>query len=256
MVGFVLKPISWLKDQTLSYWDSYLALVGVAEENQRLKDELEKARASSILAEENQQELLRLRKLLKIPQLRESPSFAARVIANRFGPHAALHTITTNKGFVEGATVGTPVVTPRGVVGTVLRASPHASVVLLLTDPGFRVSVISQNSRTPCIAMGSGSSNNELNVSYVSQTSGLQVGELILTAGVGGSFPKGIPVGIITSVDQGHDTLFQRVKAKALVSARDLEEVVMIQEDRYGTPPLPPLMGPPEPLLPEFSEAF
>ena len=195
---------------------------------------------------------MRLRKLLRLDALREAPGFAARVIATRFGPHSPLQTITVNKGFTDGATVGTPVVVPGGVVGRVLRASPHASTIILLTDPGFRVAVISQTTRTPGIAGGTAGDNATLEVSYVAQNARIKQGEVLVTAGVDGVFPKGIPVGVVTSVQPGNETLFLRVNARPFVDRDALEEVLMLMPQGSGEPVLPPLVGPPKPVLREL----
>ena len=224
----------------------------VSEENRRLREEIKSLRQKNVLAVEEYQELLRLRNLLRVQALRESPGFAARVIAAGFGPNAPLRTITVDKGYAQGAIVGTPVVAPDGVVGQVLRASPHAATILLLTDPGFRVSVMSQETRTPGILMGTAAHNAGLEVAYVAQNAKIRTGELLITAGVDGVFPKGIPVGTVSSVQPGRETMFMLVHATPLVSPHGLEEVIILQPDKFGSPPLPPLVGP---KLPDFFDA-
>lgn len=244
----MLSPVAWVKDTVRGYWDSYVALVDVAEENKRLKDELKAAERLIILGAEEKAELTRLRQLLALDVVREVPSFAARVIAMRFGPQAALKTFTVNKGFVDGVIIGTPVVAPAGVVGRVHRTAPHAATVLLLTDPGFRLAVISQESRTPGILRGAPGAAREMEVTYVAQTAHIAEGELLITAGVDGGFPKGIPVGIITRVEPGHETLFQQVQAKPMVDLEYLEEVLLLQPEGSG----PPLMEKlPDPVAPD-----
>ena len=237
IVGHVLSPITWIKDSVAETWNHYFALVDVAEENSRLRHELRRAEAAAVLAAEEKAELLRLRRLLTLEALTEHSGFGARVIAMRFGPQSVLKTLTVNKGFLDGAIAGTPVVAYNGVVGRVLRSAPNASTVLLLTDPGFRLAVISQQSRTPGIAVGASSSDHLLEVTYVSQTANLQEGELLITSGVDGAFPKGVPVGIVTKVTPGAETLFQKVTAQPIVSLDRLEEVVLLQ-DYGGGPPL------------------
>jgi len=253
IVGHVLTPVVWVRDSVVESWNNYLALIGIAEENAFLRAELMQMKKAATLGAEEREELTRLRKLLLVAPLREAPGFAARVIATRFGPHSPLHTITVNKGFADGATVGTPVVVPDAVVGRVLRASPHAATVLLLTDPGFRVAVISQTTRTPGIAGGMAGDSDTLELSYVAQNARIRPGEVLVTAGVDGVFPKGIPVGVVTSVQPGNETLFLRVHAHPLVDREALEEVVLLMPQGSGEPVLPPLVGPPEPVFREDS---
>ena len=256
IVGYVLSPVVWVKDQCAAYWRSYIALIDVAEENSRLRADLRKAQAAATLTAEERAELDRLRALLRLEALRERPGFAARVIAKRFGPQAVLKTFTVNKGFLDGAIVGTPVVSETGVVGRILRAAPHAATVLMLTDPGFRLAVISQDSRTPGILTGSTGNQRKLEVAYVAQNAQIAAGELLITAGVDGGFPKGVPVGVVTQVTPGNEILFLQVQAQPLVDLEHLEEVILLREEGSGPPLLERLPDPvdPDPLLPPGSQ--
>lgn len=236
IVGYVLSPVVWVKDQCVRWWDEYIALIDVAAENARLRGELRRASAQATLTAEDKAELTRLRRLLDLEALHDRPAFAARVIAKRFGPHAMLKTFTVNKGFLDGAIVGTPVVTENGVVGRVLRAAPHAATVLMLTDPGFRLAVISQGSRTPGILTGVAGGERRLEVAYVAQNAQISPGEVLITAGVDGGFPKGIPVGIVTRVTPGNEILFLQVHAQPLVELDHLEEVLLLREEGSGPP--------------------
>ena len=236
IVSHVLSPLVWVKDNIADTWNSYFALVDVAEENTRLRRELRRAEAAATLAAEDRAELTRLRDLLSLEAMKEYPGFGARVIAMRFGPQSVLKTMTVNKGFLDGAIAGTPVVSQNGVVGRVLRSAPSAATILLLTDPGFRLAVISQQSRTPGIAVGASSGQHLLEVTYVSQTANLAEGELLITAGVDGAFPKGIPVGIVTKVTPGTETLFKKVLATPVVNLDRVEEVVLLQHEGSGPP--------------------
>lgn len=234
----------------MGYWNSYIALIDVAEENARLREDLRRAHVLANLAAEDLAELERLRKLLQLDALTEQPGFAARVIAKRFGPHSLRKTFTINKGFLDGAFAGTPVVNHEGVVGRVLRTAPHTSTVLMLTDPGFRLAVITQESRTPGILAGSAAGLRRLEVAYVAQNAQLRPGELLITAGVDGIFPKGIPVGIITDVTPGNEKLFLQVDAQPLVDLERLEEVILLMQVDSGPPLLERLEDPdPEEFL-------
>lgn len=235
IVSYILSPVVWVKDQCINAWSDYVALVGVAEENTRLREDLRRAHSQATLSIEERAELERLRDLLRLNALYDRPAFAARIIAKRFGPQAVLKTFTVNKGYLDGAIVGTPVVTQNGVVGRVLRTAPHASTILMVTDPGFRLAVISQKSRTPGILTGSTGPDRRLEVAYVAQNAEISVGETLITAGVDGSFPKGIPVGVVIQVSPGNEILFQQVHAQPVVNLEVLEEVLLLQ--RAGTAP-------------------
>lgn len=243
VVGYVLSPFIWIGDQCSDFLDRYVVLVSVAEENARLQEQLRKTQLESAFDAEDRAELARLRKLLRLEALYERPGIAARVIAKRFGPQSVLKTITINKGYLDGAVTGTPVVTEVGVVGRVLRASPHAATVIMLTDPGFRLSVITRESRTPGIVGGTSGPENRLDMTYVAQTAHIAPGDILITSGMDETFPKGVPVGIVTRVMPGNETLFQQVHASPLVDMDYLEEVILLHRDGDGPPLLerPPL---------------
>lgn len=231
--------MAWVSDRIWDLWSRYIALIDVAEENAYLREELHKTRISVILNAEEKAELDRLRSLLQVDALYKRPGVAARVIAKRFGPKAVLKTFTVNKGYLDGAIVGTPVITDRGVVGRVLRTSPHAATVITVTDPGFRLAVISRESRTPGILFGTSGPESRLGVAYVSQTARIVPGDTLITSGMDGSFPKGLPVGIVTSVSPGSETLFQHIEARPLVDVDYIEEVILLQQENDD----PPLLG-------------
>lgn len=246
IVTYVLSPVVWVKDRCVDYWHRYMALINVAEENERLRDELRRTQNYATLIAEDRAELTRLRALLQLEALHKRPGLAARVIGWRFGPNAPRKTLTINKGYLHGALPGTPVATESGVVGRVVRAAPHAATVLMLTDPGFRLAVISQKSRTRGILTGVTGGEKRLELTYVAQNALIEPGEMLITSGLDGSFPKGIPVGMITSVEPGNDILFLRVRARPVVELDRLEEVLLLQPPGSGPTLLEPIPDPAE----------
>ena len=249
IVGYALSPLTWIKDRCASAWEHYVALIGVAEENTRLRAELRKAERQQVMSAEAEAELVRLRELFALEPIRQAPAVGARIIAQRFGSQAVLKTMTVNKGYFDGAVVGTPVISATGVVGKVFRAAPNASTVLLLTDPDCRLAVISQETRTPGVVCGMPGDTSTLEVRYVGQATGIRVGELLITSGIDGDFPKGIPVGRVTLVEPPHETLFRLVHAEPIVRLDHLEEVLLLMPPDSG----PPLVAPEPVALPADS---
>ena len=115
------------------------------------------------------------------------------------GPNAIQDSITINRGYTSGARPGTPIVTNMGLVGRVLRASPHAATVLLITDPGSRIAVFAQQSRSAGILSGQGL-EQPLEVGFVERDAPVTAGEILITSGLDGKYPKGIPVATVDSV--------------------------------------------------------
>ena len=121
--GAVLKTVRFVEDSVMETWHRYLDLVNVREENDALKRQLEQARLRLALATEEHAELLRLRHLLTFNPPEGWESLGVRVLAGRMGPNAALSTVLVGRGYLTGATPGTPAMTPDGIVH---RNSPPA----------------------------------------------------------------------------------------------------------------------------------
>ncbi|CAK7055819.1 MAG: hypothetical protein DELT_01217 [Desulfovibrio sp.] len=220
-------PGTWLKEEVSTHWNRYIALIDVAEENERLREEKNKTDQYLASIRDDLAELSRLRALVGVKPPAKWRTLGARVLAGRFGPGASLETVMIDRGFSTGAPPGTPIITPQGLVGRVFRASPHISTVLLLTDQSFRAAVVTSEGRVPGVIMGGGPRAN-LEVKYLAPNVKVEVGELLITSGLDDTFPKGLPVARIVTVEPGTETLFQQVQAEPLASPDSLEEVLLL----------------------------
>ncbi len=243
LVGSLLKPMLLLHTNINDLWENYFDLVGVREENARLKADILSMQSQLIAAGEHKAEVQRLRALLSLPPDRSWRPVGARILAGRMGPNSALETVILSRGYVTGAAPGTPIMTNIGLVGRVLRASAHTSTALLLTDQGSRVAVFSQITRTAGILTGQGA-RRDLAVRFVGHNAKMQKGELLVTSGLDGIYPKGLPVATVTEVSAPTHTAFLTVTAKALVDTEHLEEILLLEPT--GIAPLP------DPLAPDF----
>ncbi|UZP69092.1 rod shape-determining protein MreC [Desulfovibrio mangrovi] len=226
-VGAVLKPGKWIQVQVAEFWEHYIDLVGVRKRNDELEAQLKEVMFDLAEANEDKAEVIRLRSLLSVSAPAGWERIGARVIAHRLGVQAELESILLDKGYLKGAGVRTPVVTHEGVVGRVFRAGPYTSSVLLLTDQNSRIAVVSQENRTPGIIVGQGP-RSQLEMRYVALNAPLGVGELLVTSGQAGAFPKGLPVARIVSIEYSDISLFQKVMAEPLANLDNLEEVLLI----------------------------
>ncbi len=230
--GYVLGPCRWVADNISEAWKNYIYLVDTRKENAALRRSVDELSTALSTATEDREELLRLRNLLSMGPPDMWRGVGARVIANRLGPAAALVSITLDKGFLNGAQTNTPVTTPRGLVGRVLRASPHSATVLLITDPNSRVAVLSQNGRVPGILSGTG--DELLEIGYVPPYARIQPGEIFITSGQDGIFPKGIPCAKVIEARQSDTSPFQMITAAPLVAPDNQEEVLLLQPPTPG----------------------
>ncbi len=250
--GAVLKAMRATEDVVSGFWERYFDLVGVREENERLKARLADLESRLLANGEDLAELKRLRALIQLPVDKSWRPLGARVLAGRMGPNAVLDSITISRGYATGGRPGTPLVTHLGLVGRVLRASAHTATALLLTDPGSRIAVFSQNSRAPGILTGQGT-DRMLEVNFVQRDAGVKQGEVLITSGLDGKYPKGIPVARVLSVAPSDYTQFMAIYAEPLVDLHNLEEVLLLEPTGIAPPtdapegPPPVFVGPPLP---------
>lgn len=218
--------------------------MGVRQENDDLREKIKTMSAELAVLRERAAEADRLARLLMFSPPPGWVREGARVVAQRLGPSSALETLLIDKGETDGYGVGAPVLTPEGVVGRVLRAGRSLSTVLLISDLNSAVAVLGQDSRSAGILMGGGP-GQPLQVHYVPLNAPLLDGELLVTSGVDGIFPKGLPVARVTKVEASHVySLFQEVEAQPLVDIQRLEETLLLrrpeppqEESREAVPP-------------------
>jgi rod shape-determining protein MreC len=180
------------------------------------------------LIEENQ----RLRKLLGLAKDLSRPYIAAEVIA--IGGSNWFHTLVINKGSQDGIREGAPVLCHEGLVGRVWEVRSHHSIVLLLTDRHSAVGVmLTEHEGAYGIVKGTGKRWCEL--IHLSKHVVPKKGEVLLTSGLGGVFPKGIPVGEVVSVSVKTEP--PTVKVRPFFRLDELRELIVLTD-------LPPSINP------------
>jgi rod shape-determining protein MreC len=209
-------------------WEHYLWLVDTEADNQQLL--LANSQLSAELARLEEIRLAneRLRKLLDFKESVAIPVLPAQVVAE--DASSWFRTVVIDKGSEDGLREGLPVVVAEGVVGRTLQVAPYQSRVLLITDASSAVAALVQSSRTRGICRGEG---EQLTFDYALRREEIQTGDRVVTSGTGGIFPKGLPVGKVSSSYQAPYGLFQAVKVEPAVDFSRLEEVlVLLREER------------------------
>lgn len=168
-----------------------------------------------------------LRTLLNVGEDPQTHFVAARVLRLDLDPFR--QQVLVNKGKKEGISVGQPVVDAGGLVGVVLEVAENTSRMLLLTDPHFAVSVQSLKSGERAIATGNGG-GGELRLNYVPRTAPFVEGETLVTSGLGGRFPAGVPVGVITSIQHDINARFALISVRPTAELQKLRHVLFLQE--------------------------
>ena len=179
--------------------------------------------------QEVERENEQLRSLLAFAQVR--PSFELRggqIIARVIGwdSNNFLNYIMLDLGRVHGITEGMPVLTNEGLVGRVSEVTDVTSKVLLITDPASSVNVLLQSSRLNGVLRGQ--PGEDPIVDFIPQGEIFSVGEIVLTSGLGGRFPKGIPVGQVIEIQQRDFEESQRAVIRPTVNLDRLEVVLVV----------------------------
>jgi rod shape-determining protein MreC len=204
-------------------WSNYVGLRGVREENERLQREL--ARTQVQLQEERAlaDRARGLEELLKLRQEVTLETMAARVIAS--GVNQGFRTITIDKGSLDGLEADMAVIAPAGIVGRIVLPGSRAAKVQLLIDRNAGAAALVERSRAQAIVVGG--QNDRLALDYVSETSDVAVGDVVVTSGIDGIFPKGFVIGRIESV-QKSGAAYKSIAVRPAVDFSTLEEVLVV----------------------------
>jgi len=205
----------------------YVSLWGVQRQNEELKQELAEIQQRLIDYREAYVENLRLRRLLDFKTTLHAETIAARVIVHDLT--GWFQTMIIDKGFQDGIGPDMAVVNDEGVVGRVLDVSDRYARVLLINDPGSSVDALVQRNRVRGVL--SGKDANSCILKYVRANLDVQVGDLLVSSGKDGIFPKGLRLGVVQGIFKDPVDLFQKIEVKPLVRLSALEEVLVIKSD-------------------------
>jgi len=207
-------------------WHGYVALRGVREENLRLRRELLAGHNEASALAEMKGENDRLKRLLEYAD-RNSPTryLVAEVIAVGASPHS--HVLRIARGTADGVNQGAAVLAPEGVVGQVAVATAHYADVQLIMSPISAIPAISQRTRGRSTVKGVGDVTR-CKLEYALRTDDLQDGDLLLTAGGPGFFPKGLPIGRVVNVAKRPTGMFTAADVIPAVNFSRLDDVMVV----------------------------
>ncbi|MEW5800782.1 MAG: rod shape-determining protein MreC [bacterium] len=207
-------------------WTDYIALVGVRQENKELKRQIEYLKHLNNQYIEAVQANKRLRKLLDFRKEIEDPTCSAQIIGKDSTNWCK--SILLDKGSMDGVAVNMPVVTYSGIVGRVQEVTNHTAKVLLINDINSSVAVLIQRNRAEGIVAGSG--KDYCIIKYIGKDLDIKRGDRAITSGIGGVFPKGLVVGVVSKVKKNNYDLFQYVEVIPELKISRLEEVFIIKK--------------------------
>lgn len=173
---------------------------------------------------EAQETATRLEALVGLQSTYNLQSTAARIIGA--SSDAWSQTVTIDKGTADGFTVGMPVCNAYGVIGQITECALNVSTVLLINDETSGVSAMVQSSRAQ--GMLRGQPDGSLRLEYVSADAEVKVGDIVITSGIGGVFPKGLPLGTVSSVEKNDNDVYYTISVRTQSAAENNEEVLVI----------------------------
>ena len=190
----------------------------------QLKKQNEELTSKVAELSEAQKTAERLEGLVGLQSTYNLKSTAARIVGA--SGDAWTSTVTIDKGSADGLTINMPVTSSAGVIGQIIEVSAKTSTVRLISDENSGVSAMVQDTRAQ--GMLQGQADGTLRLEYVSVDSDVKVGDIIVTSGIGGVFPKGLPLGTVSSVEKSANDVYYTIVVRAQTTAENNEEVLVI----------------------------
>ena len=224
-----------LKERVASMVDHYILIVNTSKENEELRVEVDQLENKIFVLKELEKENQRLKQLLQFGKEIPRQKVLAQVVS--WDSSNEFKVLRINKGSNEGIKTMFPVITVNGLVGYVYRVTPNYSDILTILDQNNRVDAIVTSTRSHGIVEGL--SGFECRLKYVIRTEKVEVGDEVITAGLGNIYPKGIKIGAISQIDKENYGITQSIKVRPSVNFHKLEEVVVLIEGEGPIQSLP-----------------
>jgi rod shape-determining protein MreC len=235
----VASAIEDARSGTTGFFSNYFELRNAREQSRQLRTEVDKLRLENQFLKNELSSARRAESLAGFQEHTPSKMIGARVIGAT--PGAGSKSVLIDRGTQSGVRRGMAVVTPDGIVGTVIAVFPFASQVRSVTDPGFAAGVESQKNHVHGVLKGLGTSSAR--VDFVPAGQKVENGEMFFTSGEDRVFPKGLPAGRVTSVRDG--TNFQEITVEPSGTETAPEEVLVIVDPVHqAIPEAPPADAP------------
>jgi rod shape-determining protein MreC len=221
----VQSALARVNRATVGLWSTYREWKDVRAENRRLRDEAQRLRVEALRVTETVEENQRLRRLLALKASMPLATLSGEVIGREWG--GWVRSLTVNRGRGDHVARLTAVIAPEGLIGRVVDVRPGASIVQVLTDPASTVGAHVVRTRTQGIVEGE--PRGTIRFKYMARDgAGIQVGDLVVTSGAGGLFPRGIPVGRVHAIDDRGSALFHYAHLAPAVDFARIDEVLLI----------------------------
>ena len=234
--------IRWFLDRIVTGTQNYVLLLSTRQENLYLVETNRRLLNEIASFREMQKENLRLHKLLDFQEKFNLTTVIARVIAREVS--SEFRAIRINRGAVSGIQKDMAVLTQEGVVGRILRTTDHSADVVTILDPISAVDAMVERSRARGIIEGT-DDKEFCRLVHALRTDDIEPGDILISSGLGGIFPKGVPVGTVSRVNRAPYGITQEVEVLPTVEFSKLEEVLVVTKSDATVIPNSPRGNPP-----------
>jgi rod shape-determining protein MreC len=228
VVFLPIEALTTLEQSVIGLWQEYVALRHVREENRQLRRDLDVLQRQNSDLRESAVAAQRLGSLLEFKEQFVPHTVAARVMGRDSTNWYS--SVILNKGDRDGIRPEMGVMTSAGIVGRVVKTGPFSSIVLLVTDPHNAITGIIQRSRDEGIVEGT--FQGRARIKYLPLLASIRVGDIVVTSGLTGGFPRGIVIGTVLTMQKEEGELFQSAEIATQADLSKLEEVLIITVPR------------------------
>lgn len=229
-LSVVLYPVPWLVDAPFRFGNWLGESAGthavLVAENRELRTAIRGSAAELLRFAALEEENRRLRELLQAAQTHDYVVEVARLLSVDLDPFR--HQLMLNRGERHGVVRGQALIDAHGVMGQINRINPFTSYALLITDPSHAIPVEVNRNGLRTIARGTGDTDR-LDLPYLPNNSDIEVGDLLVTSGLGGVFPPGYPVGTVTAVTRRPGERFAEISATPAALLNRSREILLVR---------------------------
>jgi rod shape-determining protein MreC len=221
------KAVAWGVTGMLGGWSRYVALRGAQDRAVELSREVNLLRMEKQQLQQERAEVERLRKLLAFAQASPLRTYlGARVVGVQLAP-TGLQILVIDRGEQDGVVRGKSVVTADGVVGRVHSATAHSAEVLVVSDRNSSIAVRVDRTRARANVRGLGKPG-ACKLDFALRSDDVVEGDLLVTSGTDGVFPRGVPVGKVNQLRKAGNGLFMDAMVIPTVDVTRVEEVLVV----------------------------
>jgi len=229
-----IRAVSWVRDKGSYLMSEYVLIRDSRQENRQLREELGQLRARLLKTEEEQGAWHRQRDHYRKLGVATDSGLVAQVVSQE--PKSYFRTLTIDRGAQDGIVPDQVVVADGGLVGRVIQVDSTRSKVLLITDLRSAVAVLDVKTRARGTLVGRqkklrlGRDHWLTQAEYILAKEEIRSGDLLLTSGLDGLFPHGIPVGVVRTIKKDGAGLFWKAEVQPYVETQTLETVLVLTD--------------------------